>query len=60
MIMDRITDWIVTAWELIGLLFLSGSTDPALGHGADAGEAQGDTSASAANAGRMAQRLHFA
>jgi hypothetical protein len=28
MILDRITDWIVTAWEFIGLLFLSGGTNP--------------------------------
>lgn len=27
MILDRVTDWIVTAWELIGLLFLAISAD---------------------------------
>lgn len=29
-ILDRITDLIVTAWELIGLILLSGSADPVL------------------------------
>jgi hypothetical protein len=27
MIMDRISDWIATAWELIGLVFLAMSAD---------------------------------
>jgi hypothetical protein len=28
MIMDQITDWIVTAWELIGLVFLAFTPGP--------------------------------
>ncbi len=30
MIMDQITDWIVTAWELIGLVFLAFTPGPAI------------------------------
>lgn len=64
MILDRITDWIVTAWELIGLLFLSRSADPAIlrrwDGGSDNERDEDNGPGSASPAGRVVQQPHFA
>lgn len=64
MILDRITDWIVTAWEFIGLLFLSGGTNPMVLHRWEA-TANGDNLNGAAprppaSGGRRIEQPHFA
>lgn len=65
MILDRITDWIVTAWEFIGLLFLSGGVDTTVldrWNAAEGGKKDGgdEPTPPPTSPGRRLQPPHFA
>jgi len=63
MILDRITDWIVTAWEFIGLLFLSAGADSTVLDRWEAGrdsERDRPSSRPSAPTAHSIQHVHFA
>jgi hypothetical protein len=57
MVMDRLTDWIVTAWELIGLFFLVISADLLMSSRSDPNDADRQPTRRAAPKPRSTARL---